>query len=331
MVRTIASACLLAALPAAAAAQDAASRDAAGRGALSLTYENDAFGFSDRNYTSGVRAGWVTGERTPFAHEGALAALVAGDGPVRLRRSYALGHTIFTPRNTRASVFLPDQHPYAGYAYGEYGLLIERAGRLDRVAVQLGVVGPSAGGEWIQNAVHDIVGEARVLGWDNQIGDEVIASASYETQWRALGAGDVALGFDLSPHVGARVGNFQTYASAGAVVRLGSHLSSAHGPPRVEPGLPGAGLFAPTDGFAWHVFGGVQGRAVAHDITLDGSFLDDGDPSVDKEAFVGDVQLGFTVQRGGVQAAYTHVLRSKTFERQSQAQDFGSLTVGLRF
>ena len=327
MTRTAALAALFLAL-----GPDAWAQERADRGTMSLTYENDFFGPTDRNYTNGVRAGWVTGEVAPFAYEGTLTRLLAGDGPARLRRSYALGHSIYTPRDTLATEALPDQHPYAGYAYGEYGLLVEQDGRLDRLALQLGLVGPSAGGEWIQNEVHDILGEPRVMGWDNQVGDEVIVSASYDAQWRALSAGDAALGFDLVPNVGARLGNFQTYASAGVKVRVGSALADSYGPPRVEPGLPGAGVLVPTDGLAWHVFAGLQGRAVAHDITLDGSFLDgDGDPSVDSRTFVGDAQLGVAVQRGTFGLTYTHVFRSDEFEAQRGTHEFGSLSVLFRF
>lgn len=330
MIRTATTAVLIAvAMPVLSA--PASAQDYAEAGTLSLTYENDFFGPTDRNYTNGVRAGWVTGEKAPYRYEGALVSLIAGEDG-RLRRSYALGHSIYTPRDTLATEYLPDQHPYAGYLYGEYALLVEQEGRLDRLNLQLGIVGPSAGGEWVQNEFHDLIDEAPVLGWDNQVGDEVIVSASYDAQWRAFAAGDTALGFDLVPNVGARLGNFQTYASAGAKVRVGSHLAQSGGPPRVEPGLPGAGTFAPTDGFAWHVFFGLQGRAVAHDITLDGSFLDgDGDPSVDSQTFVGDANLGFAVQHGGFQVAYTHVLRSDEFEQQLGTHEFGSLTIGFRF
>ena len=307
----------------------AAAQDARDRGTLSVTHENDTFGFTDRNYSSGLRLGWVTVEKRPAGPERALVRVLAGERPASLRRSYALGHSIFTPRDTFLRDAPPDQHPYAAYLRGEYGLVVEQADRLDRASVQLGIVGPSAGGDWLQNGVHDLLGEAPVRGWDDQVGDEVVVSVAYDTQRRVASRPMGSLTLDVVPSAGVRLGNFQTYAQAGALVRLAP--AGGWGPPRIAPALPGVGVVR-EGGASWSVFAGGAARVVAHDITLEGSFLDgDGDPSVEAERVVGDLQAGFTVRVLGADLAYTHVLRTRTFETQNGAHDFGSLTLSVLF
>lgn len=301
-------------------------------GTFSFLYENDSFGPTDRNYTNGLRASWVTPARAPSGVAGALAGLLGADAGAEVRDAYAVGHSIFTPRESQVAEPLPDQHPYAGHLYGEYGAIVQRGGRLDRVTVQLGLVGPSAGGEFVQNEWHDLIGVPESRGWDNQIGDEATVSLAYDYEGTALSAGEVVgLGFDLRPSLGATVGNVQVNARAGLTARVGTALGGTFGPPRVRPSLPGAGILAPGEGFSWYAFAGVQGRAVAHDVFLDGSFLDDGDPSVPSKTFVGDAQVGIAAQYSGVQLAYTWVRRTKAFDGQEEPQEFGALSLGLRF
>ncbi|MBK8542978.1 MAG: DUF2219 family protein [Caulobacteraceae bacterium] len=65
----------------------------------------------------------------------------------------------------------------------------------------------------------------------------------------------------------------------------GAHASDGAGSrqrlrPAHIPSLAGAGYFTPRDNFSWYVFAGIEGRAVAHNIFLDGSLFRDDDPSV---------------------------------------------------
>ena len=53
-------------------------------------------------------------------------------------------------------------------------------------------------------------------------------------------------------------------------VRFGQGLQSDFGAPRVRPGLTGTDAYMATLPFAWYVFAGLDGQAVAWDETLDG-------------------------------------------------------------
>src|SRR5256885_15874840 len=75
-----------------------------------------------------------------------------------------------------------------------------------------------------------------------------------------------------------------------AIGRIGFDLPDDYGPPRIEPGLPGTNFFEPTAAFGWYLFAGVDGRAIARNIFLDGNTWQTS-RGVEKIPLVGDLQL----------------------------------------
>ena len=84
------------------------------------------------------------------------------------------------------------------------------------------------------------------------------------------------------------------------------------------------------DRFNWYLFAGVDGRAVARNIFLDGNTFRDSH-SVDKEIFVGDIQMGIVLTKGDVRLGYTHVFRSREFKTQKESyQQFGAVSLSFQ-
>jgi hypothetical protein len=95
--------------------------------------------------------------------------------------------------------------------------------------------------------------------------------------------------------------------------------------------LPGSAFFSPvSDGFKWYIFAGIDGRAVAYNIFLDGN-TDNDSFSVNKETFVWESQSGFAIVWSRIRFAYTYVIRSKEYEGQEEPDRFGSLAISYRF
>lgn len=302
-------------------------------GTFTFVWENDYFANTDRNYTNGLRISYLSGFKQPNGVSRWVADNILGaDENTGVRRGFAVGQSIFTPQDTAASEPLPDQHPYAGWLYGEYSVVVEQQNIIDQFTLQGGVVGPSAGGEFVQNNWHDLIGGEPVNGWDNQIDDEPGFVVSYERKHRALmKGGDTEFGFDVTPSYGFSAGNVHTHVRAGLMLRVGADLKNDYGPPRVRPSLAGGGYFSPRDRFSWYVFAGAEGRAVAHNIFLDGSLFRNGDPSVDSNVLVGDFQAGLVLQVRRFQLAYTNVFRTKEFTTQEGAQQFGAVSFSVKF
>lgn len=299
----------------------------------SFVWENDYFADTDQNYTNGIRISYLSALKKPEGVSGFLAyKLLGADDDASVRRGFAIGHSIFTPEDTAASAPLPDQHPYAGWLYSEYSVAVQQSRRVNQITLQAGVVGPLAQGEFLQNNWHEIIDGDSVNGWDNQIGNEPGFVLSYDRQFRSVrDFGGGGFGADITPNVGVSVGNVDTRMRGGLTLRVGKDLRNDYGPVRIRPALAGAGFFTPANEFSWYLFLGAGGSAVAHNIFLDGSLFREGDPSVDSRVLVGEVQAGLAVQFRRVQMAYTVVMRTKEFDTQDGAQQFGAVSISTKF
>jgi lipid A 3-O-deacylase len=154
---------------------------------------------------------------------------------------------------------------------------------------------------------------------------------SYEHKWRNLiEFSPFGLGADFTPSIGASVGNIYTHAAASMMFRVGYDLPSDYGPPVIRPNLPGSDFFIPSRVLGWYLFAGLEGRAVARNIFLDGNTFQDS-PSVDKRLFVGGVQAGVALTYHSTRLAYTHVFRTHEFSGQKNSDQFGALTLSVRF
>lgn len=121
-----------------------------------------------------------------------------------------------------------------------------------------------------------------------------------------------------------------TFAGAGTILRLGQGLDVDYGPPLIRPSLSGLAAVEKRPDLAWYVFAGIQGRAVARDIFLDGNTFASSH-SVDKKLLVGDAQLGLAVIYRGVRLAVTQVYRTREFDGQRQADRFGAISLSANF
>jgi hypothetical protein len=301
------------------------------RGTLSLAVENDLFGGSDRYYTNGILLTWQSPSAgLPWPLAGLDRQLDFILGPGNLRWGLSFGQSIYTPQDTTPRIPDPRDRPYAGYLYGAASLVRSAERSQTLLELQLGVVGPSALGEFVQNNYHDLLNIRNAEGWDRQLKDEPAATALFERRWR-LPLGNVgSLQAEVIPIVAAALGNVQTYASGGGMLRIGDGLDADWGPVRIRPALAGSAFFQPRQDFGWYVFAGVEGRAIARDIFLDGNTWRDG-PRVDKRVFVGDAQAGVAVLWRGVRFAYTQVVRSEEFYGQRGVQSFGAFSASFRF
>lgn len=302
-------------------------------GTLSFVLENDLFYDVDRHYTNGVRLLWMPHRDTAVPAWAARAAGLVPWFPDQgaIRHGYAFGQSMFTPSDITVATPTSQDRPYAGWLYGTIGLAVESGRQLDQFGVTLGVVGPASLAEQTQKFVHKVVGADDPKGWASQLDNEPGIVVTSQRSWRGYAA-TTYLGnrLDFTPHLGAALGNVFTYGNAGLTLRYGRRLPADYGPPRIQPGLPGSGDFAPASAFGWYLFAGIEGRAVARNIFLDGNSFGDS-RSVDKKPLVGDLQFGFVLDWPDIRISYTHVLRTREFENQASNDPFGAISVSIKF
>lgn len=312
----------------------------AGAGTLTAQIENDRVANTDRHYTHGTRFDWVSDKTTDgpdWVRDGLdflypLADVRAG------RIGFALGQSIFTPENTATRAPQPNDRPYAAWLYAGASVHAETSRRvgerrldtLDSVELDLGVVGPQAYGKQVQNGFHDLIQVDRAMGWENQLKNEPAVALFFSRTWRPQAWEAAGLEADLLPQLGGSLGNVYTHAEGGLVLRFGQGLDIDYGPTHIRPSSTGIAAVDPSRDVSWYVFGGASGRAVARNIFLDGNTFVDS-PSVEKNPFVADFQLGVMMAFTGYRITFSQVFRTPEFKEQHGSDRFGSLTLSARF
>ena len=313
---------------------------------FTLYYENDYFTGSDQDYSQGLKLTWSTPYETelgePNLPEWSYPLInslpFVNNKSTNRAVSLSLGHDIYTPQETGRTDLITDDRPYAAYLYLEAGFHSRTMARMTSWEFQLGVVGPNAFGEEFQNGIHDLTGNQRVAGWDNQLHNELALEVICETQWRTWQTNHPnGYNFDLIPHLGFRVGNVHVYGNAGAEIRYGWQLPADFGSCPIRSGCPTSSAFnAPLQSnnginlVGWHFFIDVEGRLVLHDIFLDGNTFEDSH-SVDREILVGDVMIGCVLDLDIFKLTYSYVLRTREFDTEEDYHLFGSLNASWRF
>jgi hypothetical protein len=306
------------------------------RGTWTVLIENDVLSNSDRHYTNGFHLSWLSasGDVPDSARVAAswVPFLLAADGKRRI--GFNFGQSMFTPADIKIREPQPNDRPWAGYLYGGVALLSETPTTLDSLELDVGVVGPASFAEQTQKEVHQLIGSPEPQGWNNQLKNEPTVALIYERKWRQKVLRrtdpDSDFGIDVTPMVGAALGNVYTYATTGLALRVGDDLPSDFGPPRVRPSLPGSGFFELDDRFGWYFFASAEGRAVARNIFLDGNTFEDS-ASVDKLPFVADFQIGLAFTINSARITLAQIYRTREFKTQSEPDRFSALSVSFKF
>jgi lipid A 3-O-deacylase len=300
---------------------------------FSIVYENDIFANTDNGYTNGVRFGWLSSESNspnwlkwstdtllPFATEG------------KKHLSIAVGQNMYTPTNLSVSTPLLTDRPYAGWLYASIGVISQTENTLDNLMLTFGMVGPASFAEETQKFIHQNITHSEISqGWDNQLKNEPGIILTYQRKWKALyEISKFGLGMDIVPQAGFNLGNVETDVMTGGTIRLGYNLHSDYGPPRVRPSLPGSDFFIPNNALSAYLFAGIEVRAVARNIFLDGnSFVNS--QNVDRNILVGNMQFGASAIYGNNRISYTNVFMTREFREQKTPEAFGVVTFSYGF
>lgn len=322
-----------------------------------FTWENDGTFWmlrsnSDDRYTNGLRLAkmwreaeapcWSAFLHAPFAP---LTKLLYNKGFV-IERGWAVGQNLYTPKDLRATEINPRDRPYAAWLYlGATARAFprEKSDRLHTMEVDVGVVGPGAGGRLAQTAAHILLRGITArdedtppdpLGWHHQVKNEpgVLVRYLYQHRFGARPVGTTEKPvriFDVIPGGGVVLGNVLTYANLGGVARLGYNLGNEFGTSNI---ISIGGQESALDenavrrGFEMWAFGGWESRFVARNIFLQGNAFDPGRSphTVPKKSYVDDYEYGAAMRIRGFRVTWRRVSRRSEFPFRSERQWFGS-------
>ncbi len=303
---------------------------------LGVLYDNDFFASSDRHYTSGAMLSlawghYETANSDPCRSEQARRIATGINGlldPSLPERNFvfSVGQQLYTPSSRRRTDVQLNDRPFAGWLFGRWALHAFDTDRSQTLSLDLGVVGPAAGGESSQNFFHGLQGYTPFRGWGNQLRNEVgvlVASESRREIWRNASTSLVA-------RYGGGLGNIETYLNSGIRIQFGSDLlNDFRSPPSFRPAsaMGRINTGSESSNRALQGFVGFDLRAVAHNIFLDGNTWVRSH-QVHRKPGVAEFSVGLSWRWNGFDFAYTHTLRSREFYGQADNHAFGGLSIG---
>ncbi len=310
---------------------------------ISLYWENDgtfakANAPTDRYYTNGTAI--TASHQPPWAKK--LFPYIPFNKNFDANKTaagYVLGQLIFTPENINTQTLQVKDRPYAGYLYG--GTYWQRANdtTLDHIELNLGIIGPTSQGDETQQAIHRWRELNHPEGWNNQLRDEFTSQIYLRRKWKH-NLWEQADQTDLStqrgwaiqiiPQASAALGSVYRHLEVDATLRAGFNLPDDFGPGRLADLASATGN--PITGLSVYGFVRVGGRAVEHNIFLEGNNYRSSH-GVAIEELVGELQTGFAAQ---VQyhswlygISYSQTFQTREFEHQPNDQAFGSLMLNV--
>lgn len=310
--------------------------------AVNLRIDNDLLGSGDQDqgYTNGAVITLVSPDLVDYINDPCLPRIAHWlnswiDGNPTLPADqknmvFSIGQSLYTPQDWTRSDVIKNDRPYAAIIMTSFGYNIRRGSLLRTTQLRIGVLGPIALGEEVQDAVHDAIGDDKFSGWDNQLRNEPLIGTVHERMAKYTGntLGRSELQWDVISHWGGSLGNAFSHANAGAELRLGWNLPDDFGSTPTRPAgentAPG-GAFHPRR-FSGHVFLTSDVRWVVRDITLDGNTFRSSH-SVNKRSFVGEVGVGVVLSYDKWKFALARYYRSREFDGQTDTPVFGSFTI----
>ncbi len=281
---------------------------------VSLTEENDKFApkNKDRYYTQGLKVALNRGDRTFFS----------------------LTQEINTPSDTVSPNPSLNDMPYSGALYvgWGYGDILNRGGRKDcmfSVEAKLGVIGPAAGGQTVQNKFHELINTPPAAGWENQVPNELLVNIDSEFR-RRFDLDSTGHGYrDLIARGVIELGTVRTEVMLGAQLRWGVNLDKSWGHSYIRH----SNGYDPIDAlkseearpnFSYWAFVDSQLEVVVRNYATDGANFRDS-RGVTRSPVVLQCAVGTTFQVYSCSATYFIAVRTKEFETQDGVHFFGGI------
>ncbi len=237
---------------------------------LSYTYANDLFFRTDYYFTQGMT---LTLVHPLLARLPTRYLLASGPRGSTQQHGVMLRYDGFTPLRIQDPFIRGGDRPYAAYGYASFFRVSNQPARHQRLttALELGFIGPAAGGKELQTRIHRATGNAEPRGWDYQIRNAPVVGYRVALEKQLAAAPSRLL--EVLGHAEASVGTLYTYAGTGLRVRAG----------RLSPYFANLGGAEPghyAGSQRWQLYGQatLEGRIIGYDATLQGGVFTDNDP-----------------------------------------------------
>jgi hypothetical protein len=290
---------------------------------FSFINDNDLFvsSVNDRYYTNGM---FFT-----YRH------LVKNNNPLLDKKihEWQLGHLMFTPNKPTVKDITEHDRPFASFLYAGFGLKkVYKNQQIVKLQLQLGVIGPAALGESLQNFIHDIYGFDMPEGWKYQIRNAVAINANaFYTKRLTV---DEDNRNDISLISTLRVGTVFTDVTAGFFGRLGfNKLQKVSNSIAFNTSLNNENTNGVRGIESLLYYKGTLTYAL-YDATIQGSFLNTSSPvtfEINPIRFDFEIGMLFTANRISFGYAYHFYSDKLKNLRYPNGNTYGSLRINYLF
>lgn len=258
---------------------------------LRYTYANDLFFRTDYYFTQGMT---LTLVHPTLAHLPTRHLLVAGPPGSTQYHGLALRYDGFTPLRIQDPFIRVGDRPYAAYLYASFFRVSNQPTRHQRLTtgLEIGFIGPAAGGKELQTTIHRVTGNAAPRGWEHQIRNAPVVGYRVAVEQQLAAASRL----EVLGSAEASLGTLHTYAGTGLRVRAGRFSPYFANLGVAAPGRPG-------DLRSWQLYGQgtLEGRLIGYDATLQGGAFTNNDPYT---LAAGNVRRTVLRSSGGVVLAH---------------------------
>ncbi len=291
---------------------------------LGFKSENDAFlaNGQDRYYTNGL---FIS-----FRH----ALKADADSSKKVAKKIfeiTAAQQIYNP----ISGFVPDasfiDRPFAGYLYAGASIqYLYKKEAILKVALQVGTIGPNAGGEDVQKGYHQLFGFYELNGWQFQVKNALAFNAVADYQHILYRSSNKKTDFSLQTQ--ARLGTVFTGASSGIMFRAGS-INPFYQSASANSLINNQHQLKDVNEKEFFFFAIPQLNFIAYDATMQGGlFTDDKGPILNdpkKLVFSQTVGVAYSKNRWTLDLAY--IFKSREVKSTAKPHQYGIVNIYYRF
>jgi hypothetical protein len=226
-----------------------------------------------------------------------------------------LGQEIYTPRHDSTLPIAGDR-PYAAWIYLGASIARLAGQRLDSLGLRLGVTGPPALGEELQNGVHRLLHNRLERGWSHQLPARLVAAANYDAARMLIGDDSFRTSRFVSGGAGATLGTLRREVHAGLESYWGFGKAQAPTAAKLLVRRPGR----------WYLAAGYRQAFVAHDTFIEGGA---GVPGAARIPWVAEAFAATGVRVGRFLTEYRYVVRGREYRAEPNSHAYGSISISM--
>lgn len=311
---------------------------------VSVQWYNDVFAGTDRHFTNGISVSWLddtfrSKEDNRSNSYSALLFDIANFLPFTtmdtLRQhntGMSLTQIMITPADLTQTTPQYDDIPYTGYLALSFYLFEWDDVSFDEYRMEVGIVGPQSGAEWLQKTIHRSIGSEEPQGWDTQMGPQLTVNALFrhgEKNWQHHYKYGVST--DWFNHVGFQAGNFTTNGFGGTMWRIGQNYINNFNVnyPYFKEDATLLELQKAHHGIGWSFSVGATAEILAYSYILDEAKKRG--YQFDRNLFTFSTYLGTSIYVEGQKVTFFYQSQSPYLREERQIDSFGGFKFAFQF